>query len=239
MPTSPDWSAELQEALWQAARDYGVHLEVGQQVTIARTLARLRPDDVTAAEIEAAFEDLKLARPPTGYVKAVLASVQVTAPKTTLLDVLLAYRRFAIRSLSRQFGGKTKGHEDELRNNLLTFLQPRGYTEAHTGRGRTDILVPPPKDTIIETKVWTDERTYRAGVEELGRYVHTEQPKHAYIVVFGDREPLPAIVTSHREERAADEHVEGLTVPVVVVQFEVDAPSKAAAQERRRERGER
>ena len=82
-----------------------------------------------------------------------------------------------------------------------------------------------------------NEQTYRDGVEELGRYIHSEKPAQAYMVVFGDRDPLPAIVTSHRQERAADEHLEGLTVPVVVVPFEVVAPSKAAAQERRRERG--
>src|SRR5207253_4779145 len=136
---------------------------------------------------------------------AVLALVRGVAPSQTLLDVLLAYRRFAIRSLSRQFGSKTKGQEDALRNNLLTWIQPRGYTEAHTGRGRTDILIPIPDDAIIETKVWTTERTYRDGVEELGRYIHTEQPKQAYMVVYGDREPLPTIITEHRQERAKDE----------------------------------
>jgi hypothetical protein len=237
LPTSTDWSAELSEALWEAGRDYGVRLEVSQQVAIARAIATKPREVATADDVCSAFVANGLPRPSAAYAKAVLASVRGVAPRKTLVDVLLEYRRFAVRSLSHQFGGKTKGQEDALRNNLLTWIQPRGYTEAHTGRGRTDILIPPPDDVIIETKVWTTERTYRDGVEELGRYIHTEQPKQAYMVVFGDRDPLPKIISAYNQERAADEALEGLTVPVVVIPFEVDAPSKAAANQRRRDRG--
>jgi hypothetical protein len=234
--TSPDWSQELSEALWESAGAYGVHLTVSEHVAIARAIASKPPERTTPEDVRAAFVANGLPRPSAAYAKAVLASVRGVARGKTLLDTLLDYRRFAIRSLSHQFGGKTRGDEDSLRNNLLTWIRPRGYTEAHTGRGRTDILIPPPDDAIIETKVWTTERTFRDGVEELGRYIHTEQSKHAYMVVFGDREPLPSIVSDHRQERAADEQLEGLTVPVVVVQFEVDAPSKAAERQRRRDR---
>jgi hypothetical protein len=238
-PTSADWSTELQEALWEASKDFGIELEVSQQVAIARAVSRRSADTATPEDVRAAFAEIGLPRPSTAYAKAVIASVRGVPEKKTLLDVLLEYRRFAIRSLSRQFGGKTRGREDELRNNLLTFLPTRGYTEAHTGKGRTDILLPEPDDAIIETKVWTNERTYRDGLEELGRYIHTEQPKQAYMVVFAEREPLPSIITEASQPQAADEHVEGLTVPVVVVPFEVDAPSRAAAEQRRRERGKR
>jgi len=186
LPTSIDWSAELSEALWEAGRDYGIRLEVSQQVAVARAVATKPREAAMPDDVRAAFVANGLPRPPAAYAKAVLASVRGVAPGKTLLDVLLDYRRFAIRSLSRQFGRKTQGDEDSLRNNLLTWLQPRGYTEAHTGRGQTDILIPAPDDAIIETKVWTTERKYRDGVEELGRYIHTEQPKHAYMVVFGD-----------------------------------------------------
>lgn len=237
MPTSPDWSPELSEALWEASREFGVRLETSEQVAIARAVASKPREAATSDDVRAAFVANGLPRPSAAYAKTVLAAVRGVAPSKTLLDILFDYRRFAIRSLSRQFGGKTQGDEDSLRNNLLTWIKPRGYTEAHTGRGRTDILIPAPDDAIIETKVWTTERKYRDGVEELGRYIHTEEPKQAYIVVFGDREPLPSIISDHRQERAADERLEGLTVPVVVVPFEVDAPSKAAENRRRRERG--
>jgi hypothetical protein len=238
-PNSPDWAPELQEALWEKAKEFGVQLGVSEQVAIARAVARQAPDAATPEDVRAAFAAIDLPRPPAAYAKAVLASVRGVAPGKTLLDTLLEYRKFAIRALSRQFGGKTRGQEDELRNNLWTFLRPRGYAEAHTGKGRTDILIPAPDDAIIEVKVWTTELTYRDGLEELARYIHTEQPKQAYMVVFGDREPLPSIVTDPRQTRAPDEQLDGLTVPVIVVPFEVDPPSKAAANQRRRERGKR
>jgi hypothetical protein len=236
-PTSSDWSPELSEALWEASGEFGVHLKPSQQVAIARAVATRPREVATSDDVRDAFAANSLPRPSAAYAKAVLAAVRGVAPSKTLLDVLLDYRRHAIRSLSGEFGGKTQGREDSLRNNLLTWIKPRGYTEAHTGRGRTDILIPVPDDAIIETKVWTTERKYRDGVEELGRYIHTEQPKHAYMVVFGDRVPLPSIISDPRQASAPDEHLEGLTVPVVVVPFEVDAPSKAAENERRRKRG--
>jgi hypothetical protein len=239
LTTSPDWSAELLEALWEAGSDYGVRLQVSEQVAIARRVAAKPRETATPNDVRAAFVAEGLPSPPTAYAKAVLAKVRGVSPSKTLLDVLLDYRRFAIRDLSGQFGGKTRGDEESLRNNLLTWIQPRGYTEARTGRGRMDIRIPPPDDAIVETKVWTTELTYRDGVEELRRYVQTEHPKEAYMVVFGDREPLPSIIGAPGDERAPDERIEGLVVPVIVVPFEVDAASKAAANERRRQRGSR
>src|SRR5438876_5845836 len=76
---------------------------------------------------------------------------------------------------------------------LLTFLPERGYTEARSGRGKTDILLPKPK-RIIEAKVWTTKLAFEDGIVELGRYIHTEEAEGAYMVVFGDRVPLPGIV---------------------------------------------
>jgi hypothetical protein len=47
------------------------------------------------------------------------------------------------------------------------------------------------------------------------------------MVVFGDREPLPSIASSHSDPIAEVLTLEGLKVPVIVIPFEVDAPSKA------------
>jgi hypothetical protein len=236
--TSPEsWKNELQEALWEAAKSYGIQLEVSQQVAIARVVAQQPREAATPADVQAAFVANGLRRPPAAYAKEVLSSVRGVAPVKTLLAHLTDFRREAIRNLSREFGGKTAGRENALRNHLLMYLLPRGYAEAHTGRGNTDILIPPPEDAIIETKVWTDERMYRDGLTELGRYVETETPKHAYFVVFGDREPLPSIISEAGQARAPDEIVADLAVPVIVVPFEVEAPSKVGAVERRRQRG--
>ena len=114
-------------------------------------------------------------------------------------------------------------------------MPERGYTEARSGRGRTDILLPKPK-RIIEVKVWTTELVFEDGLVELGRYIHTENAGAAYMVVFGDREPLPAIVADHKTAVAQRRTIEGLVVPVVVVAFEVDQASKAASNARRKAR---
>ncbi|HEX8102057.1 MAG TPA: hypothetical protein VF533_05570 [Solirubrobacteraceae bacterium] len=238
-PTSTDWSPQLQEALWEVGTTFGLRLEASQQVAVARLVAQRPVSTASPEDVRSAFASVGLRQPSLAFAKAVLESVQRTTTSPTLLGVLLDYRDFAVRALSAQFGGRTRGHEEELRNNILTYLPAHGYTEARSGRGRTDIRIPPPEDAIIEVKVWTNASTYRDGVVELGRYIYTEHPKQAFMVVFGEREPLPPLIASPRQVLAATETVEGMKVPVVVVPFEVDAPSKAAALERRRQRGSR
>ena len=230
-----DASPDILEGLWDAETQYGPRLSAADQVAIAREVLNTPVDRLAASDIEAAFRKLKLARPPRGYAATVLKRVRSVHKPRSLVDELVAFRQFAIRALSRQFGGKTKGREGEMRNALLTYLQ-RGYAEADTGRGNTDILLPPPENAVIEAKVWTTRGVYEEGMEELSRYIHTERPSQAAFVVFGDRDPLPAIITEHTQQIAEVREIEGLEVPVVVVPFEVDAPSKARRNEKRRNR---
>ena len=240
LTTLPDPSPALIEALWEAGEYAGRRLTVSEQVELARELAKEPRGEITRPRIKAAFSRLKLREPSDRYTHAILTRLQKIRWDKSLFDLLIEYRAFAIRALSTQFGGKTRGHEEELRNNLLTFLQPRGYTEARSGRGRTDILIPgPPCPRLIEVKVWGGTGLYNDGLEELARYIHTERPCEAYLVVFGDREPLPTILADHRQAVAEERDLEGLAVPVVVVPFEVDAPSKAGLNSRRRISGGR
>jgi hypothetical protein len=211
---------------------------VPDQRSIATVVGSAPAGSVTVAAVLSAFTSRGVKSPSRAYAKALIARVDMIAPRPDLIDVLVEYRRFAIRELSGQFGGKTTGCEEELRNNLLTFLPERGYTEARSGRGRTDILLPKPK-RIIEVKVWTTALAYEDGLVELGRYIHTENAEAAYMVVFGDREPLPGIVADHKTAVAQERAIEGLVVPVVVVPFEVDQASKAAGNARRRSRAVR
>jgi hypothetical protein len=233
-----DRVADVSEALWELARRTGSGLSVADQVSIARVLGSTPPGGITSASVLAAFRSRGLRPPIRRHIETLVSRVEIIAPRPSLGDVIVEYRSFAIRELSGQFGGKTTGREDELRNNLLTFLPERGYTEARTGRGRTDILLPEPK-RIIETKVWTTSLVYEDGLVELGRYIHTEQAEAAYMVVFGDRIPLPSIVPNHTTAVAETRMLEGIDVPVIVVPFEVDQASKAASNQRRRARGGR
>ncbi|MFN2587798.1 MAG: hypothetical protein ABR613_06760 [Actinomycetota bacterium] len=235
MISAEERTKELLEVLWVAERQYGELLEAPDQVAIARSLAIVPVTELGVNNIEAAFKELGLSPPPRGYSNLVVSRSRRVRRPAGLVDELLEFRQFAIGNLSRQHGGKTKGNEDRLRDALLTYLR-RGYAEAHTGRGQTDILIPKPEDAIIEVKVWTTLRTYEDGLTELGRYIHTSRPKQAAFVVFGDRTPLPSIVRDHNQAIAEVRELEDLQVPVVVVPFEIDPPTKAAANERRRKR---
>jgi hypothetical protein len=236
--TSGDPIPEVMEALWEAGEHVGRRLSVPDQVAVARALEQERTMTLTPEVINAVFDRLGLKPPSAGYGKAVVSRLKRLPPRPTLREVLLDYREFAIREISGQFGGKTGGREEELRLNLLTFLPARGYTEARTGKGKTDIVLPS-LNAVIEVKVWVSVGKYEDGLEELRRYIHTERPSLAFMVVFADREPLPPIVSDHRQAVAEERQLEDLVVPVIVIPFEVDQPSKAGAAARRRRSGGR
>ena len=227
--TLRDARPEILEALNDVGEQYGVDTGVADRVGLARTLAAIPVGGLSAQSVIAAMAHRGLRRPPAGYASALIRRIAALGPSRTLLDELLSYRRHAIDVLSREFGGKTKAQEDRLRNNLRTYLAPlvpETQAESLTGRGKTDIFIPS-LNALIEVKVWSNRSTYDEGVEELGRYIHSSGPSSAYMVVFGDREPLPSIASSHSDAIADVLTLEGLKVPVILVPFEVDAPSKA------------
>jgi hypothetical protein len=234
--TLPEAPAEFVEALNDAAAEYGVNLSVSDRVAIARRLAALPVGTVRATLVTEAFLKQGLRRPPAGYSTTVVSRIEAMGGTRSLEDVLLSFRRWAIDALSSEFGaGRSKAREESLRNHLRGYLTTHAEVEGRTGRGKTDIYIPE-LDTVIEVKVWTNRSTYDEGVEELGRYIHTKQPRAAFMVVFGDRDPLPGIVVSHRRPFAESLNLEGLTVPVIVVPFEGVAPSKALRASNRRSR---
>src|SRR5207302_2072038 len=123
-----------QEVLWAAAQQFGLRLEAGDQVAVARELARTEPHLMTTDLVQNAFRTAKVAPPSDRLAREVVARAQRVRPRPGLREVLLSFREDAIRTLSRQYGGKDKD-EDSLRNNLVLYLRPRGYAEAHTSKG--------------------------------------------------------------------------------------------------------
>lgn len=236
MTSSDARAKDLLEILWAAEREYGERLSASDQVAVSRKIAASKLTELTASDVDEAFKSLGFEPPPRGYAGWVASRARLLQEPVALVDEILRFRQFAIANLSSEHGGKTKGNEEGLRNDLLTYLR-RGYAEACTGRGKTDILLPPPEDAIIETKVWTSQSVYEDGLVELARYIHTARPKQAVFVVFGERAPLPKIVDNHTQKIAEVRELEGLQVPVIVVPFEVDPPSKARRNERRRTNG--
>ena len=230
---------ELLDALWDTAEEYGVRLQRATQIEIGRRLAGLTRTGITARAVDEACVAAGLRKPPAGFGRAVRARWLSSSTEPSFLDVLLEFRQFAIGSLSREFGGRTRGREEELRNYLHTYLPRHGFKEAQCGKGNSDIVIPDlhggvRPSAIIEVKVWTDQSTYEEGLEELGRYIHTERPSEAFMVVFGDRVPLPPIITDQTQAVVGPKLLSGQWVPVVVVPFEVDYPSKARAADKRR-----
>lgn len=234
--TSTEGASLVAEVLHEVGTRRGVRLSVADHVAVAAHLGSKPAFAVTAGDVVTAFERIGLERPTGTYTNAVVSAVRRLGPPAPLIDVLLRYRQFAIRSLSRQFGGKTHAHEDELRNNLLTYLPERGYTEVPTGRGRTDIILLRPS-AVIEVKVWETRLLYEDGIVELGKYLHTERPDAAAMVVFGEARRPPPIITDATQAIAEHRALHGIDVPVVVIPFEMDAPSRAGREERKRNRG--
>lgn len=234
-----DASAGLLEAINEASVAYGVSIGAADRAAIAGKLSRLPIEVLTAAKIAEACAAQGVRRVPAGFASAIVTRALALGGARTFMGVLVEYRRFAIDALSAEFGaGKSKAKEESLRNNLRTYLTTHAEVEARTGRGKTDIYIPE-LDTLIEVKVWTNQSTFDAGVEELGRYIHTRRPRVAVMVVFGDRDPLPAIAASHADPFGAPLRLEGLTVPVIVVPFEGVAPSKALQEKKARTRSGR
>lgn len=234
--TSREALAEWVEALNEVCTAYGVDVSVGDRVAIARALTSLPVGSLTAARVAEAFEVQGLHSPPQGLGAAVVSRVGRLGGMRSLQDILLDFRKWAIDALSAEFGaGRSKAREESLRNHLRGYLTTHAEVEARTGRGKTDLYLPD-LDTVIEVKVWTNQSTYDEGVEELGRYIHTKNPAAAFMVVFGDRDPLPAIAVSHREPFAEPLTLEELSVPVIIVPFEGVAPSKALRAKKARTR---
>lgn len=226
-----DVPAELMEALFETAEEYGVDISTAEQVSVARVIAGLPAGSVTSGAIETAFGTAGLRKPPSGFGIDVLKRWGRYGSGPSLLDVVLDYRQFAIGNLSRQFGGDTRGHENELRNSLHTYLPTHGFKEAQSGRGNTDIVIPDPSggpnpDAIIETKVWKGKSDYEDGLTELEAYIHNNKPKRAIYVVFGEVQPLPGVITDKTQAIAERRTLAGIEVPVVVVPFEKIAPSQ-------------
>jgi hypothetical protein len=232
--TSRDRVSDFQEALWKVESEYGPVLpNSADQVAVARALANEAGLVVDRADVERAFDVAVGRQPRSAYLSAVVREIARAVPARTILDVLLDFRRYAIRSLSREFGGKTKGREKELRKHLETYMPEHAYTEAETGKGDTDFMLPE-ISTLIEGKIWYGREEYENGLEEVRSYIRTERPEAAYIVLFCDVDPLPPIVSGPDQAIADEPILSGLRVPVIVVPFEVDYPSQARRNKRKR-----
>src|SRR5437773_151478 len=101
--TWPDELSVLHEALWSASCRFGVPLDVETQTAIAVRLHSPRRQ-LTPQDVRQAFASAGAREPSAAFSHAVLKSLMRLRPPHSLLDVLLAYRAFAIDALSAEFG---------------------------------------------------------------------------------------------------------------------------------------
>lgn len=229
---------ELMDALWDTAEEYGLDLNLPDQLRVARRLAGKTAFSATSRDVRAALVAEGVTT-PTGYAKGVLEKWHRGVTDVTLLDLILDFRLDAIDALSAQYAGKPKP-EEGLRNYLRLYLIGQHQVESRTAKGHTDILVLS-RRAIIEVKVWISRQKYEDGLVELAEYIRTARPptKEAAFVLFCDDEPLPNVVPGVDQPVIEARTLSGLVVPVVAVPFQAVAPSKKAYEARRRSAGER
>ena len=99
------------------------------------------------------------------------------------LFVLLKEYKFKMEGGNLQgFPGGTK--EDALRSDLANYLPYKDcYCEPRCSSGRCDIIIPV-KKAIIETKIWSGQETYSAGIVELSEYLKSKNFSSGYYVIF-------------------------------------------------------
>lgn len=223
---------ELMDALWDTAVEYGLDLDLADQLRVAGRLAGKASASATSRDVREALKAEGVAV-PTGYPKGVVERWQRGLPTMALVDLILEFRLDAIDALSAQYGRKPKP-EEGLRNNLRMYLKGQHQVESRTAKGHTDILMVSRRG-IIEVKVWTSRQKYEDGLVELAEYIRTARPptKEAAFVLFCDDEPLPEVVTDVTEAVIDTRTLSGLTVPVIAVPFQAVAPSKKAYTARR------
>ena len=116
--TSPERVADAQEMVWKLEAKYGpVLADVIDQVAVSHRLAAIEVP--TAKAVRDAFAAAGVKRPSGAYSTELAGMLARRVRRRGLEDLIVDFRQHALAKLSRRFGGKTKGREDELRDYLL------------------------------------------------------------------------------------------------------------------------
>ncbi len=96
------------------------------------------------------------------------------------------------------------------------------YLEVPTGRGRMDLLIlHNARKYVVETKIWEGDLIYKAGKQQLAKYLNIESANEGYYVVFDHRK--------NPEPRVETETLEDLTIRSYVIPVVQERPSASAA----------
>ena len=95
------------------------------------------------------------------------------------------------------------------------------YLEVPTGRGRMDLIILHNSHKyIVETKIWEGDLLYKAGKQQLAKYLSIENANEGYYVVFDHRK--------NPESRVETQTLQNLTIRSYVIPVVQERPSDPA-----------
>ncbi|MDZ7879365.1 MAG: hypothetical protein U5L45_16910 [Saprospiraceae bacterium] len=124
------------------------------------------------------------------------------------------YKKYALRRKFRYFKEKNKkGHYINLKeatlvysfetylNAFLNMVGGKTYLEAHTGIGRTDLIITVNNEEfVVEAKVYSDIVKFRKGKQQLAQYAKSLSLKEAIYLVFVESEVTNVTVIEEAKE---------------------------------------
>ena len=102
-------------------------------------------------------------------------------------------------------------------NAFLSVVEGKSYMEAHTGVGRTDLIITVNNEEfVVEAKVYSDIVKFRKGKIQLAQYAKSlSLPSAIYLVFVESEVKNPTVVEK-------DEIVDGIVIRTHLVPYNLD-----------------
>ena len=144
--------------------------------------------------------------------------------------VIENYKIYALRRKFKYFQEKNKHGEyitlkeatlvysfETYLNAFLSMVDGKTYLEAHTGVGRTDLIITVNKEEfVVEAKVYSDIVKFRRGKQQLAQYAKSLSLSSAIYLVFVESEVTNKTVTE------IEEVVDGILIKTHLVPYNLD-----------------
>ena len=145
-------------------------------------------------------------------------------------NVINSYKKYALRRKFRYFREKNKkGRYITLKEATLVYsfetyltaflnmVDGKTYIEAHTGIGRTDLLINVNKEEfVVEAKVYSDIVKFARGKKQLAQYANSLSLTSAIYLVFVESEIDNPKLTEHPET------IDGVLIKTHLVPYNLD-----------------
>lgn len=147
-----------------------------------------------------------------------------------LEKVIESYKKYALRRKFKYFKEQDKHGQyitlkeatlvysfETYLNAFLSMTDGKTYLEAHTGIGRTDLIITVNnEDFVVEAKVYSDIVKFRKGKTQLAQYAKSLSLSWAVYLVFVESE------VDHPQVVEAGEEIEGVLIKTHLVPYNLD-----------------